>query len=156
MLNDISDYLRCAQADDQVRLLGLWGRLFDESDVVAEVTWRDHAREWFLRYVDDGANARFPVIAIADELVATAIGTLESGVPNPYCPTGRTVRLTNVITLPTHRGQGYGTAVVRDVIEWARAIGADRVDLGASAEGQRLYERLGFTPTSAPRMKLAL
>jgi GNAT superfamily N-acetyltransferase len=156
MLKDVSDYLRCARADDQVRLLALWGLVVDESDSVAEVTWRDHAREWFLRYVDDGAHARFPVIDIAGELVATAIGTLESGVPNPYCRTGRAVRLTNVITLPTHRGQGYGAAVVRDVIEWARTSGADRVDLSTSTEGQHLYEGLGFTLASAPRMKLVL
>lgn len=151
-----SAYLRCAQADDQARLFALWARVFDESDGVAEVSWRDPAREWFLRHVDDGANARFPVVEIAGELVATAIGTLECGVPNPYCHTGRTVRLANVITLPTHRGQGYGTTVVRDVIGWAQTIGADRVDLSTSSDGQRLYERLGFTLTSAPRMKLAL
>jgi ribosomal protein S18 acetylase RimI-like enzyme len=156
MLMNGSDSLRCALADDQVGLLALWELVFDERDQVAELTWRDHARDWFLRHVDDGANARFPVIDIAGELVATAIGTLESGVPNPYCHSGRTVRLANVITLPSHRGQGYGTAVVRDVIEWARTIGADRVDLSTSSEGQRLYERLGFTLTSAPRMKLAL
>lgn len=30
----------------------------------------------------------------------------------------------------------------------------DRVDLSATPEGQRLYEKLGFTVTSAPRMKL--
>ncbi len=137
-------------------MLRLWGLVFDESDLVSDVSWRDHAREWFLRYVADGANARFPVIDIEGELVATAIGTLEIGVPNPYCPRGLTVRLSNVITLPTHRGQGYGTAVVEDVIAWARTIGADRVDLSTSRDGRRLYERLGFTLTSAPRMKLAL
>jgi GNAT superfamily N-acetyltransferase len=156
MLERIPDYLRLAETGDEHALLALWGRLFDETELAGEVTWRDHAREWFLRNVDDGANARFPVIDIAGQLVATAIGTLELGVPNPHCPTGRTVRLTNVIVLPTHRGQGYGTAVVRDVIEWGRTIRADRVDLSASAEGQRLYDRLGFTLSSAPRMKLAL
>jgi ribosomal protein S18 acetylase RimI-like enzyme len=156
MLRDHSDYLRCARADDQVRLLDLWGLVYGETDSVADATWRDRAREWFVRNVEDRASARFPVVDIAGELVATAIGTLESAVPNPYCHTGRTVRLTNVITLPSHRGRGYGAAVVRDVIEWARTIGADRVDLSTSSEGQHLYEALGFTLTSAPRMKLVL
>jgi len=60
------------------------------------------------------------------------------------------VRLANVITLPWHRGQGYATALVRDVIAWARVMDADRVDLSATSEGQRIYEQLGFSFTSAP------
>jgi GNAT superfamily N-acetyltransferase len=42
------------------------------------------------------------------------------------------VRLANVITLPDHRGRGYGMALVIDVLE------------------------LGFTLTSVPRMKFVL
>jgi hypothetical protein len=42
------------------------------------------------------------------------------------------------------------------VIEWARAIAADRVDLSATREAQRIYEKAGFVLTSAPRMKLVL
>jgi len=33
---------------------------------------------------------------------------------------------------------------------------ADRVDLSATPAGQRIYEKLGFRVTSAPRMKLVL
>ena len=96
------------------------------------------------------------MIEVDGELVATAIGTLEIGVPNPQCVRGRTVRLANVITLPEHRGHGHGTTLVLDVVAWARSIAADRVDLSATHAGQRIYERLGFTVTSAPRMKLVL
>lgn len=115
-----------------------------------------HARDWFERYVDDTRNAWFPAIDIDGEIVATAIGTLEIGVPNPQCPRGRTVRLANVITLPEHRGHGHGTTLVLDVVAWARSIAADRVDLSATPAGQRIYEKAGFTATSAPRMKLVL
>jgi GNAT superfamily N-acetyltransferase len=96
------------------------------------------------------------VIEVDGELVATAIGTLEVGVPSPQCVRGRSVRLTNVITLPEHRGQGHGTMPVLDVVAWARSIAADRVDLSATTAGQRIYEQLGFTATSAPCMKLVL
>ena len=94
------------------------------------------------------------LIEVGGAIVATAIGTLELGVPNPQCIKGRTVRLANVITLAEHRGHGHGTTLVLDVLGWARSVDADRVDLSATPEGQRLYERLGFTMTSAPRMKL--
>ena len=149
-------HLRAANADDSAHLLRLWAQLFDDDDTAPHEQWKNHALEWFARFADDAANARFPVIEIDGELVSTAIGTLELGVPNPQCIRGRTVRLANVITLPGHRGHGYGTRLVRDVIDWARCITADRVDLSATPDGQRLYEELGFIVTSAPRMKLVL
>jgi GNAT superfamily N-acetyltransferase len=148
--------LRTATAEDGTQLLSLWALLFDEGGTTCEESWKGHAREWFSRYVDDSRCAWFPVIDVNGELVATAIGTLEIGVPNPHCVRGRTVRLANVITLPEHRGQGHGTTLVLDVVAWARAIDADRVDLSATPAGQRIYEKLGFTLTSAPRMKFVL
>ncbi len=151
-----SGRLRSATAEDGTQLLDLWALLFDEDSTTSEDPWKGHARDWFARYVDDARNARFPVIEVDGELVATAIGTLEIGVPNPQCVRGRTVRLANVITRPEHRGQGHGTVLVLDVVAWARSIAADRVDLSATPAGQRIYEKLGFTLTSAPRMKLVL
>ena len=151
-----SGRLRTATADDGAELLRLWSLVFDDGGAASEEPWKGHAREWFTRYVDDPGSARFPVIEVAGELVATAIGTLEIGVPNPQCVRGRTVRLANVITLPEHRGQGHGTMLVLDVVAWARSICADRVDLSATPAGQRIYEKVGFTVTSAPRMKLVL
>ena len=147
--------LRLAVPADFGRLLSLWALVYGGEKDGGEV-WRRHAREWFLRRVDDQEVARFPVIEVGGVVVATAIGTLELGVPNPQCPRGRAVRLANVITVPDHRGHGLGTRLVGDVVEWARSIGADRVDLSATPEGRRLYERVGFVLTRAPRMKLEL
>lgn len=155
-MDSSSSPLRVATATDGPQLLRLWGLLFDEDEAAVDEPWRGHAQEWFARYVGDSNTARFPVVDIGGEIVATAIGTLELGVPNPMCPRGRTVRLANVITLPEHRGYGYGTLMVRDVIEWARSINGDRVDLSSTEEGQRLYDKAGFVLTSAPRMKLVL
>jgi len=91
---------RAATANDGLKLLRLWASLFDEDDSAAHEPWRIHAHEWFDRLVDDGNGARFPVIEVGGDIVATAIGTLEIGVPNPHCLKGRTMRLANVITLP--------------------------------------------------------
>lgn len=155
-MNSPISSLRVATADDGPQLLRLWDLLFDEDGSPDDEPWRSHSQEWFARYVGDSDTARFPVIDRSGEIVATAIGTLELGVPNPMCPQGRTVRLTNVITVPKHRGYGYGTLLVGDVIEWARSIKADRVDLSSTEEGRRLYNKAGFVLTSAPRMKLVL
>lgn len=156
MITPAMDRIRAATAADASQLLLLWGLLFDEEDTAPVTTWKQHAQEWFARFVEDRTAASFPVIDVDGGVVATAIGTLELGVPSPHCRRGRTVRLANVITLPEHRGRGYGTLLVRDVIAWAQSIDADRVDLSATPDGQRIYERVGFNLTKAPRMKLVL
>ena len=156
MSTPATDRLRAATEADAAQLLVLWASVFDEEEAGASTTWKEHAREWFRRTVDDRMTACFPVIEVDGDVVATAIGTLELGVPNPYCPRGRTVRLANVVTLPAHRRQGHGTRLVLHVVEWAHSIDADRVDLSATPDGQRMYERAGFTQTKAPRMKLTL
>jgi GNAT superfamily N-acetyltransferase len=150
--------LRAATVSDLDRLLSLWALVHDggAGDGDQDGAWRRHAHDWFVRVVDDGAVARIPVVDLDGVVVATAIGTLEIGVPNPHCPRGRAVRLANVITVPEHRGRGFGTLLVGDVVEWARSIDADRVDLSATPDGARVYERAGFIGTSAPRMKLVL
>ena len=153
---ETSGQLRIAKSNDQAQLIRLWALSFVESGAEVEAFWESHAGEWFSQYVDDHASARFPVIEVGGDIVATAIGTLEVGPPNPWCPRGRIVRLANVFTLPDHRDRGYGTALVIDVIEWARSISADRVDLSATEGGERVYQRLGFLRTTAPRMKLVL
>lgn len=149
-------HLRAATPHDHDELIRLWALLFDDDGTATEDQWRRHATGWFIHAVHDQNSARFPVIEVHGTLVATAIGTLEQGVPNPYSSRGRTVRLSNVLTLPEHRGHGYGTRLVLDVLDWARSVDADRVDLSATPEGRRLYEKLGFTVASAPRMKLML
>ena len=156
MTTPATDRIRAATAADAAQMLLLWALVFDEDDTAPGTMWKQHAQEWFTRFVEDQTTARFPVVEVDGDIVATAIGTLELGVPNPQCRRGRTVRVANVITLPEHRGRGYGTLLVRDVIAWARSIDADRVDLSATPDGQRIYNKLGFNLTKAPRMKLVL
>jgi GNAT superfamily N-acetyltransferase len=156
MITPPGEGIRAATLEDCPRLLRLWALLFAEDDPADRELWRNHAPGWFARFVGDSSIACFPVVEVDGDIVATAIGTLELGVPNPNCPRGRTVRLANLITAPEHRGNGYGTRLVHDVIEWARSIDADRVDLSATPDGQPIYEKAGFVLTSAPRMKLVL
>lgn len=151
-----SGRLRTATAEDGAQLLRLWALLFDDDGTTSGEPWEGHALEWFTRHVGDTRNARFPAIEVDGELVATTVGTLETGVPNPQCLRGRVVRLANVMTLPGHRGHGHGTRLTLDVVAWARSIAADGVDLSATPAGQRIYQKLGFTVTLAPRMKLVL
>ncbi|MGN6332657.1 MAG: GNAT family N-acetyltransferase [Motilibacteraceae bacterium] len=156
MIRSPSTDVRAATATDAARLLQLWGLVYDEAAGGPQAPWRDPARRWFLDRLADEGSARFPVVERDGVVVATAVGTLELEIPNPHCPRGRIVRLANVVTVTEHRRCGYATLLVQDVIGWARSVAADRVDLSTSADGLGLYQRIGFTFTTAPRMKLVL
>lgn len=56
-------------------------------------------------------------------------------------------KLERFAVLPEHRGQGYGTELVRSVIEDARRAGFDTFLVHAQAHLEDWYEDLGFQST---------
>jgi ribosomal protein S18 acetylase RimI-like enzyme len=58
---------------------------------------------------------------------------------------GGAIGLYNVATLPSRQHRGYGEAIVRYAVEQARReSGLERIILQSTAQGLRLYERMGF------------
>ena len=57
---------------------------------------------------------------------------------------GRIGYIHNVFTLPEYRRQGLAEQLVRNCLQSAKEWGAGRVRLGATEQGRRLYEKLGF------------
>ena len=64
---------------------------------------------------------------------------------------GRQGLVLNVFTERAWRRKGLAGLLMRRVIDWAAGAGLDTLVLHASAEGRRLYERLGFAPTNEMR-----
>lgn len=62
-----------------------------------------------------------------------------------FAPAGRTAVVDQVETAAGHRRRGLGTAVVRTLMSTAASMGARTGVLVATAEGQALYETLGWT-----------
>jgi GNAT superfamily N-acetyltransferase len=58
----------------------------------------------------------------------------------------------NVYVEPAWRCRGVGEALMRAVLDHLSASGIRRIVLHASADGRRLYARLGFTPTNEMRL----
>lgn len=62
--------------------------------------------------------------------------------------------LLRVIVHPASRGRGYGGSLVRAGMEWAKAVGAERMLLEVrpdNAPAVKTYTRLGFKPLSTRR-----
>jgi GNAT superfamily N-acetyltransferase len=130
--------------------------MYEEIDSSNSTPWQKAAGEWLTQVIEDHGKTHLPVIEVSGDIVASAVGLLEIGVPNPHSSTGRGVRLMNVVTLPAHRRNGYAKALINSVIQWGQKLEVDRIDLSATPEGERLYKELGFTVALAPRMKRIL
>ena len=69
--------------------------------------------------------------------------------PSPRFPRGRTGVLFNVYTRPEHRRKGLARAVMRKLLDDARARELDVVELHATEDGYPLYRSLGFEDDSS-------
>ena len=70
---------------------------------------------------------------------------------------GFVILMEDVIVHPMHRGQGYGTALLKHAIQFAREKKFKRITLltdQISAESQRFFQRHGFTHSHMIPMRL--
>jgi ribosomal protein S18 acetylase RimI-like enzyme len=72
------------------------------------------------------------------------------GIAGGYDNEGKTARVIAMWVSPAARGRGIGELLVNAVVDWARSIGREVVDLHVTVgntAAERLYRRLGFIPT---------
>jgi ribosomal protein S18 acetylase RimI-like enzyme len=70
--------------------------------------------------------------------------------------TGVVGYLTNVYTLPEFRGRGLAGELTKLLIAHAEKIGVNKIHLGTTEDGRRLYEKFGFKDVAIPAMELRL
>lgn len=146
--------MRLAVSSDLEPILELWEILF-RADGTATPGWQDRARAWFGGLVGRPDRACFPVVITPEGLVAVGSGSIECCIVRPERPSGRVVRLGNLVVHPDHRRHGHGAALVDEIVRWSRTVGADEVFLDTTEQGRSLYQRAGFDGPSA-RMSLPL
>lgn len=148
--------VRPAREEDVDALVHLRAEMFAAMGVTeADDRWREQARQWFAARLHDD-HYRFAVVEVSGRVVACAAGAVRDAAPSPGAPEGRDVLVSNVCTMATHRGHGYGQAAFEHVLDWARRSGVARAELMATASGRGLYERAGFTETAFPAMRVRL
>lgn len=151
----VTAILRRARDSDVDALVSLRAQMFDDMGMPAiDEVWRTNCHAWFRASLSNPDV--FVLVAEEDgNLLACGMAELAHGAPGPTCPSGRTVHLSNVVTLPTARGQGHGTRIVSALVDWAGDV-ADRVELHASQDARALYGRLGFKEIANPTMRLSV
>ena len=53
----------------------------------------------------------------------------------------------SVYTEPEYRGKGLCTTLMKNLVEYGKTLGLDRIDLKATDEGYPIYEKVGFKET---------
>lgn len=133
---------RAVAAGDLAFLRDLYGST--RAEELARVPWSDAQRAAFVQmqfdaqhahYVEHYPDAAFWVVELAD----AAIGRLYLDVWEDE------VRIIDIALMPAWRGQGFGGAMLADVLLAARDAGkAVRIHVEKTNPALRLYARLGF------------
>ena len=85
------------------------------------------------------------VVEEEGEVVACGAAFVEEHLPSPTQLDGRRGHIASMSTDPSARRRGHARRVVQALMAWLTdEHGLSRVDLRATADGQPLYEALGF------------
>jgi len=101
-------------------------------------------RAVYLRGLEDDSLLVWMARAETGEAVGVIALYPLARLPTPLCPSGTEGYVVNVFTLPAWRKRGVGTALMRALIDEARARKLGRLRLHTTAAGRTLYARCGF------------
>lgn len=76
--------------------------------------------------------------------------------PGPTRLDPRMAWIYNMFVEPAHRGQGVARQLIEAMHAWCREQGIERLALGATEAGARVYHRLGYGVVKEPMMRLDL
>lgn len=76
--------------------------------------------------------------------------------PSPRFPHGQTGTLFNVYTVPEHRRRGLARQVMLRLLDAARDLNLDVVELHATEDGYPLYRSLGFQDDSSTHVPMRM
>lgn len=96
------------------------------------------------------------MIAEVDGAVASVAYLVVSHMPAGLnFPSGKIGTVLNVLTYPEYRKQGLATRVLAQIIAEAKGLEVSSIRLSATAEGKRLYEKLGFVSSKYTSMSMS-
>ena len=88
-------------------------------------------------------------------IVASVLMLLKDTLPTPVTPLSVRGYLFNVYTEPLHRRKGLAARLTAAVLDLARDMGIEIMELHASLEAEGMYQRMGFVPTSEMRLVMS-
>jgi len=112
-------------------------------------------RKYFVESFQGGSY--YSVVAESEGQLVSANGlVIYRKPPSLGGGTGYMGYVSNVYTLPEWRGRGIATELMKALVQKARLLGIDKLQLGATELGQGVYGRVGFKPVGIPAFELKL
>ena len=107
-----------------------------------EADMREQLPDYFARKL--GADLVAFVARDGDKLIAAAYLLIIEKPSNPMIPGGLAGEVLSVYTEEEYRGKGICSRLIKDLVDYGRVKGLDRIDLKATKDGYPVYERQGF------------
>jgi ribosomal protein S18 acetylase RimI-like enzyme len=85
-------------------------------------------------------------------IVASVLMLMKDTLPTPVTPLSVRGYLFNIYTEPSHRRRGLAARLTDAMLDLARDMGIEIMELHASLEAEGMYQRMGFVPTSEMRL----
>ena len=150
--------MRRALAADAADLARLRAMMFAEMGVLETVPGWDRRAEEVLGFGLASARVVGVVAEVgagaARRVVAGGVVQFDQRLPSPGDASTSRAYISSVCTEPAWRGRGLATDVVSELLVAAREGGVTVIELHATAQGCRVYERIGFDLSgSAPEMR---
>lgn len=115
---------------------------------------REKLKDYFDRWL--GGDGFMALLGEVDgRTVSTAFLTVEEQPPRSLT-TGRKGTVYNVYTDPAFRRQGLAERMMHALVDEARRMNVNNIDLLATEDGKSLYEKLGFSRPNYTYMRLKL
>ena len=101
------------------------------------------------------ANRFIAFVAENDGTVlSTAFLTVQERPPRQLDAPFQTGTVYNVLTYEKYRKRGFATQVLTALLDEAKAMGIPSVDLWATKDGEKVYEKLGFWKIHCTPMRI--
>ena len=147
-LNDVEDLVR-------LRIGYLTADFGTLDPAQEEALWRE-LPAYFELHLDYDLLAFVARDEDSGHIVCCAWLLLVTKPPSPRFPHGQTGTLFNVYTVPEHRRRGLARQVMLRLLDAARALKLDVVELHATEDGYPLYRSLGFEDDSSTHVAMRM
>ncbi len=112
-------------------------------------------KKFFTEYIGSNDFVSW-LVEYEGEIVATS-GLILWRVPPRYdCLHGKYGYISNMYTVPKARRNGISTELIKKLIEEAKILGIDILNLHATKDGINTYRKFGFTDPIDPEIELNL
>jgi GNAT superfamily N-acetyltransferase len=139
VIDDIPELVRLRLEFSEVSSRFFKREFSDQTREILRVTNADYFTEGFL----NGSLVVF-VAECHNKIVGTSGIMFWRHLPGPTTLDGRKAVIANMYTLPEYRKRGIATELMKLQIEEAKTRGVYVINLSATEDGRKVYEKLGF------------